>query len=219
MGSESIGKAGGRSMALLRRAIALLLLAAAVGVVYHGPLDAPFVFDDARVTDDPRVHAHSLPEAVSVLFEKGLERRVGHMTFAMNHWLGGLAPRGYRIANILIHVLNAWLVHALVIMMIAAWERRGLWKGPPGEKVSFWIAALWALNPIQIMAVTYVVQRLEGLLGRLLAHEAGLRVESCAQSQLREGQVASRLGQPAFGLSLGLPHTPPVPRSGAGTPS
>jgi hypothetical protein len=49
-----------------------------------------------------------------------------------------------------------------------------------------------------------VVERLQGLLGRLLADEAALRVEALARTERREGEVAFGLSEPASRFNPGL---------------
>ncbi len=73
-------------------------------------------------------------------------------SFALNYAVGGLDPRGYRAANVALHVLAAVVVFALV-------------RATPPAGDASWpalaFAAIWLVHPIQTEAVTYVTQRTE----------------------------------------------------------
>jgi len=91
-------------------------------------------------------------------------RPVANLTFALNYALGGYDGAGYHAVNLLIHVGAA--------LALFGTARRLL--GSPALSARFaanrtWaaalIAGLWALHPLQTEAVTYVVQRVESLMG------------------------------------------------------
>jgi hypothetical protein len=89
-------------------------------------------------------------------------RPVTTLTFALNHRVGGISPRGYHVTNLFVHVLVCCLVMAV-----------GGALGMSG-RASASAAAVFALMPVHSEAVLWVVGRAEllaaaGLLAGLLA--------------------------------------------------
>jgi len=144
---------------------ACLLLAAAAVIVYSNVLDAPFMFDDVTIRDKSFLHAETFSEAVGVLFDDSSDRRIGYMTFALNFWLHGLNTLGYHLVNLLIHVLSGWLVFWLVHRTLTLPAAKLTVRLEPADawNIAFFAALLWLVHPLQIMGVTYIVQRLTSL--------------------------------------------------------
>ncbi len=86
-------------------------------------------------------------------------RPLGYFSFALNYSAGGLNPAGYHWVNIVLHSLSSFMVFLLSALMLqlkaspALTDKRRL-------TIAFLASALFALHPVQTMAVTYIVQRL-----------------------------------------------------------
>jgi Flp pilus assembly protein TadD len=124
--------------------------------VYFNSLSAPFTFDDdhAIVINEQIRHLStslSPTEPGSPLAGRPLVS----LTFAVNYAAGGLDPRGYRLVNIAIHVVNA-----LVLFAVAARTLRV--SGVANSRdVAFAIALIWMVHPLVTEPVDYVSQRTE----------------------------------------------------------
>lgn len=144
-------------------ALAALIALAAI-LPYLRTFDVPFQFDDrGNIVDDPRVHALGLsPGSLAPALEGfPLHRWLARLTLAMNHAVGGLEPAGYHAVNLAIHVLAALAVFALALEILWWTE-----NGEPVERrrrIAFVAAILFAVHPLQTMAVTYAVQRMASL--------------------------------------------------------
>ncbi|RJP42089.1 MAG: hypothetical protein C4548_08415 [Desulfobacteraceae bacterium] len=101
--------------------------------------------------------------------EKALYRPLPNLTFALNWFMGKDDPFGYHVVNLAGHVLTAWILYQLVFQLIsvpmskAATESGKKSSGnivSEPESMAFLAAILWAANPIQTQAVTYIVQRM-----------------------------------------------------------
>lgn len=157
--------------------LVLLVLELTGFLVYFNILHAPFVFDDISFRDTPTIHADSLSKLFGVLVDDSMDRRIGYFTFAANFYLGGLNTFGYHLVNVLIHILNGWLIFWLVANTLKLPRLKGLFSGkqaaePVGKsqdvnhsanRIAFFTALIWLVHPVQIMAVTYIVQRLASL--------------------------------------------------------
>ncbi len=156
-----------------RRWLPVLVLTLAGTVVYRNSLSGAFVFDDwASIVNNPHLRALWPPrEALSTQEPRGPVdgRPVVAYSLALNYAAGGLEPRGYHVANFLIHLAAGLLLFGIV--------RRTL--GEPGEApwLALGTAAVWLVHPLQTGSVTYIAQRAESLMGLfyLLTMYAALR--------------------------------------------
>lgn len=156
----------------LKIALIALLLGAAVIAAYYPGLHGPFVFDDTtNIVDNPRLaltqlDAESLLDAAFSSDSGILKRPLAMATFALNHYLaGGLAETWpFKLTNLVIHLTNTGLIYWLVSLL---WRVRQKIQCPlPGQRHGWMpglVAAVWALHPMQLTSVLYVVQRMTSL--------------------------------------------------------
>ncbi|KFN51258.1 hypothetical protein [Arenimonas composti] len=147
---------------------------------YWPGLGGGFLFDDfPNIVHQDAVHATALdPESLrraAGAYREIYGRPLATATFAINHVYGGLDPWGYKAANLAVHVVNALLV---LLLLVRLRDRDGVPLLAPAA--AFVLAALWALHPLQVSTVLYVVQRMESLsivfvLLALLAYVHGRR--------------------------------------------
>jgi tetratricopeptide (TPR) repeat protein len=145
----------------------LALIGLFVSLAYYPSLRAGFAFDDlANIVVNPYVHAEGFSDLGRALASPlSGTRPLAMVSFALNHWLGRLDPYGYHAVNLLVHLLNAFLLYQVLVVMGGLVAARG--NDIDSRQVirlrAFWGAALWALNPVQTQAVTYIVQRMTSL--------------------------------------------------------
>ncbi len=93
-----------------------LLLFATVAIIIYSPcLHGDFVFDDRTYIYDAAspVHISRLSQLTDILFSKELVRKIGLISFALNFYFGGLNPYGYHLVNVIIHILNGFILFLL----------------------------------------------------------------------------------------------------------
>lgn len=124
--------------------------------IYANALAAPFVFDDDHaivVNEQIRHISTSLSPT-----EQGSPlagRPLVSLTFAIDYALGGLNPRGYRLVNVAIHVICAFLLFAIA--------RRHV-----DDSTAFAIALVWMVHPLVSEPIDYVSQRTELMMAAFL---------------------------------------------------
>lgn len=163
--NTSAANPGGPIGIRMKRVCAFAGLFLVIIALYAFGLRGPFVFDDfPTLVDNAPLHISRLdPAAIwraATSFQPGGSGRpLAMATFAINHAIGGLNPWGYKLTGILVHALNGLLVLALVlrVLKLAGVAERHRLAGAAA------IAALWALHPLQVSSVLYVVQRMETL--------------------------------------------------------
>jgi tetratricopeptide (TPR) repeat protein len=128
-------------------------------VVYSNTFAVPFLFDDLpRIRDEIAIRSAWPP----ILAMQNSNRPFAQYTFAINYAVHGYDVWGYHAVNLSIHCLAALCLFGLV-------RRSMLRSSKTLQQVAFIggfiVALLWALHPLQTQAVTYIVQRLESLMG------------------------------------------------------
>jgi protein O-mannosyl-transferase len=155
----------------------VLIVIAFVGMVaYANTFSVPFQFDDdAYVVNNPvlrdfRSFLHpgeiasgisrsptGVPPALRVAFTT---RILGYLSLAINYHLHGLNVTGYHIVNLLIHILNAWLVYLILIQMFKGHFFSDDQTADAAPATMAFAGALFFLcHPIQTQAVTYITSR------------------------------------------------------------
>jgi tetratricopeptide (TPR) repeat protein len=145
----------------------ILLLAAAVVVIfiYMGSLSGPFVFDDEpNITENRHIRlTHLSPEDIyAAAFNSPLPHRpVANASFALNYFFNGYNVVGYRFVNILIHIINGYLVYFLARFTLSTPALR-IYREQAGA-IACGAAILWLVHPLHTQAVAYIVQRMTSL--------------------------------------------------------
>ncbi|MBW1772098.1 MAG: tetratricopeptide repeat protein, partial [Deltaproteobacteria bacterium] len=151
---------------------ALIVLSLLVCSIYSNSLNCSWHFDDwANIGDNPNVQ---LTKGTWDQIQKTLSsnpanprtpyRPVAALSFALNYYLGKLRVGGYHAANILIHLISSVFLYLFLFntLRLPSQERR---YGSIAYPVALLSTVLWAANPVQTQAVTYIVQRMTSLAG------------------------------------------------------
>lgn len=146
---------------------ALLGLLVCIAAVYAGGLAGGFVFDDyPNIVDNAALHIswnsdwHAWLAAAFSSPSQELVRPLAMLSFAFNHATFGLDPWWMKLTNVAVHLLNTCLAYALARRLFAAAYAVDAARC---DRIALWVAAIWALNPINLMAILFVVQRMESL--------------------------------------------------------
>jgi tetratricopeptide (TPR) repeat protein len=147
-------------------AAAALLIAAAALLAYRNTFGVPFVYDDLTAIPGNASIRHLWPPSPGPVETTVGGRPLANYSLALNYALSGTAVGTYHALNLAIHVLAALALFGLV--------RRTLARGAAGRPatadalpLALGAALLWAVHPLATESVTYVVQRVESLMGLL----------------------------------------------------
>ncbi|HVT72623.1 MAG TPA: tetratricopeptide repeat protein [Lacunisphaera sp.] len=91
-------------------------------------------------------------------------RPLANWTLALNYAAGGTAPGGYHLFNLVVHVSAAFALFGVLRRTLRQPPLRARF-GPAADYLALVIAGLWLLHPLQTEAVTYIIQRVESLMG------------------------------------------------------
>lgn len=181
------------------RALLLGLAIVALTTLAYSPgLGGGFLFDDyPQIVHQEAIHLESvdLDSVARALrgFRHGVGRPLPMLSFAVDYHIWGRTPFGYKVSSLLVHIGNALLVLMLLRRLLAI----SVTPDPPRALlVAALLSAAWALHPLQVSTVLYVVQRMETMslffvLLALIAYVSG-----------RERQIR---GQKAWHILLACP--------------
>lgn len=147
----------------------LPVLCFVVALVYSPGLGGGFVFDDyPNIVDNTAAHLRSLSTAdlIETMFSSpasDFQRPLATLSFGLNHLATGLDPWWMKATNVLIHLLNVVLLFGLLRSVCASLPDQSADAVLRYRRVCAFVAAAWALAPINLMAVLFVVQRMESL--------------------------------------------------------
>ncbi len=146
------------SLSQQRSLTALLAVVAVTCLIYFNSLNNAYTFDDHPIIEDNPVLAKGdLRSIITSPFwpgqpELGLYRPVTLSSFAINRWILGEDPFGFRVVNVLLHALVAWSLYLVA--------RRFCGYGP-----ALAAALVFSVHPINTEAVNAIVGRAELLAG------------------------------------------------------
>lgn len=158
---------------------------------FSNTITAEWHFDDIpNIIENNKIHIIDLNQFLtSNIFnlqpnsEGSLYRPVAYLSFAFNWYFGADDVTGYHIVNILLHCLTAVLLYLTILHLLESPVFQTKQRSSCSKRIIAVIATLlWALNPVQTQAVTYIVQRMALLatfffLASTLSYIIGRRTE------------------------------------------
>jgi tetratricopeptide (TPR) repeat protein len=136
---------------------------------YSNTLNSSWHLDDYQsIVNNRFLHINeisikSLSEAVSHSDYGNFTRPLSQLSFAINWYFGKNNVKGYHIINILVHIFTAFILFNTILMLFRTPNLNERFGGENVQLISLLSALLWAVNPIQTQAVTYIVQRMTSM--------------------------------------------------------
>jgi len=150
----------------LGRYLPLLLVLAAIAA-YAGSFSGSFLLDDEEsIVLNPNIRLlRPITRVMSAAPRSAPSLRpVAYLTFAVNYAVGDLNVAGYHLVNLVIHILAGLTLFGIVRRTLLC-ERLRVNFGREATALAFLIALIWLIHPLQTASVTYIVQRIESLMG------------------------------------------------------
>ena len=140
-------------------------------LVYLPGLPGGFIYDDYfNFLQNSTIDKSELSfSAAWTASQSGLSGPLGRpfamLSFYLNYQLTGFHPLSFKLINIVIHALNTLLVFAIVnqLLILLSINRGGALNKNQVQHLAFWITILWAVHPIHLTAVLYIVQRMTSM--------------------------------------------------------
>ncbi len=137
---------------------------------YSNTFDASWHFDDTNnILKNKPLHLKQLSlENIGKTFfasydgRGNLYRPAACLSFALNYYFGKTEVSGYHLVNLTIHFLAAFFLYLFIQNTLNLPLLRDRY-GQDAYFIALLATSLWAINPIQTQAVTYVVQRMSSM--------------------------------------------------------
>lgn len=180
------------------RLLLAVLCAALASLALYPGLGGGFIFDDrANIIENGALHItqldmQSLLQAAYSFQPGGGSRPLAMLSFALDFWRGGPSPEVFKTTNLFIHGLTtiALVPFLRLLFTLAGWSRSR------STYAALAVSLMWAIHPLQVSTVLYVVQRMQTLatLFLVLALYAYLRA--------RLAQIEGRPSRQSWGLAI-----------------
>jgi tetratricopeptide (TPR) repeat protein len=147
----------------------LAFLIIVILLAYSNSITGSWAMDDVIATNEPIQITH-IQDLLGF-------RKVTNATFTLNQLIAPFSPPSFRLVNIFIHVINAFLIYILACNLVLLWLKnqdsqsqtdnlkdKKLFDSPLLPfSVALLSSSIFALHPININAVAYIVQRMASL--------------------------------------------------------
>lgn len=140
-------------------------------IIYWYSFQGTWILDDMpNIVENPHVQIKTLDwDSIQGTFRgidgRNINRPFAYLTFALNHLFHRLDVFGYHIVNFFIHFATSFFLFCFIYRML----RLPLLEQHFDEGKAYAVALLsmffWAVNPMQVTAVTYIVQRMSSMAG------------------------------------------------------
>lgn len=161
-------------------------------------LNGGFIFDDTpNIVKNTALHITN--PGIQDLLYAAYSFQPGHgsrplpmLSFAIDHWFSGLNAAAFKTTNLIIHGLTtlALMTFFRMLLTLSRYSYRQATAG------AILLSLAWALHPLQVSSVLYVVQRMQTL-GTLF-----LVLALLAYLNARNAQMESRRSRQYMGLTL-----------------
>lgn len=146
----------------LRKKLIVFSLIAAIGLIaYCNSFTAPFILDDfGSISNNYAIH--HLFNFVD-LWKFYANRIVLYFTLSINYFIHDNGVEGYHATNLAIHIFNGIILFLIIFKLLGLSYFKGKLLAKYRNTVSTILAVLFICHPIQVNAVTYIIQRTASL--------------------------------------------------------
>jgi len=147
---------------LNNRILSIILIIVIGFFIYSHTLAYTFQYDDYPViVNNPLIEESNIITIWNNLYNPS--RFIAYVSFAANYAYGGLNVIGFRLTNIIIHICTALMVRWLLLLICRSPQLAGWLSHDVQQRLSFSVAIIFAVHPVQTEAVTYITQRFTSL--------------------------------------------------------
>ena len=155
--------------------LSFLFCLLSIFLIYANSFNASWHLDDYQnIIQNQKIHIQNVsPKSLKGTFfassdrgfftETSLYRPIPMLSFALNWYFGKAHVWGYHLVNTLIHCFTAFFLY---LCLYSLFSRSPLGKTRLNpQSIALLATLMWAIHPIQVQSVTYIVQRMTSLAG------------------------------------------------------
>jgi Tfp pilus assembly protein PilF len=167
--NSSVEPTGGGVKRMLLAIAGIATLCGAIAFIYGRTLDAPFIFDDIALVELnesmrqlwPLVGTDGRDAPLTPTADTPVSGRpLVNLSFALNYHFGRFDPWGYHAVDVVLHLCCALMIWSIMRHTLRLEAFQGEFDSVAGL-LSFAVALVWAVHPLDTEAVIYVTQRTE----------------------------------------------------------
>jgi protein O-mannosyl-transferase len=154
---------------LRRNIFVALMLFFLLFLVYANSFDCSWHFDDYdNIVRNADIQIKSLScndiekSLYGIVHSGRWSRPLSYLSFAINYYLGGLNVFRYHVVNFIIHFLSAFFLYLFIRSTLKLPILNGRYE-QYAHPTALLSAVFWAINPVNVYAVTYIVQRMSSM--------------------------------------------------------
>jgi len=136
-------------------------------LLYLKTIDAPFVFDDTQhIVENSFIRINEISwEQIKKTVAQSRSRHIPHLSFAANYYFNNYDVSGYHLVNILIHIINGFLLFIFTKKTILLTIEPSASRDPIKSQtlIPFFAALIWFVHPVNTQSVSYIVQRMNSM--------------------------------------------------------
>lgn len=146
---------------LRKKWLILTIIAAAGLIVYVNSFSAPFHLDDfGSISNNYSIRD---PFNIAEIWKFYSNRFIIYFTFAINYFIHQTGLEGYHITNVAIHIFNGFILYLIMYNILSLKYFNGKKIVTFKRFVCILAAVMFIVHPMQVNAVTYIVQRTASL--------------------------------------------------------
>ena len=151
-------------------AFALSMLFVILAIIYSNSFKAGWHLDDyANIVNNANIHLQTFSwDTITKTFQGmqsspgAIKRPLAYLSFALNYFFHGTDVFGYHVVNFWVHYLSAIFLYLLLRNTLRL-PRLQVEYANAASAIALLAVVLWASHPLQMTAVTYIVQRMASL--------------------------------------------------------
>jgi Tfp pilus assembly protein PilF len=136
--------------------IIIIFVAAAYWPTFTGGFildDNPLIKDNSYIKEPHSISSYLSQEDGIIdrqgqaTFHSGYYRPLINLTYRMDYQLWGMNAPGFRVTNLILHVLSCFLLFGLIQLFV------------DNRQAAFWVTFLFALHPVNTESVAWIISR------------------------------------------------------------
>ncbi len=150
-----------------KKTFTFILLVIIIVSIYSNTFHSTWHFDDiSNILDRQEIRltkiSYPLIKKTFFLHDKKMYRPVANLSLAINYYFSKENVFGYHLINILIHIIASFYLFLFIyhILRLPYLKQK---YGQNAYPIALLATLLWAINPIQTQAITYIVQRMASM--------------------------------------------------------
>lgn len=151
-------------------AFAFIALFVFLIIIYANSFHGTWQFDDKpNIVQNNHIFLKTLdwPDIKKTFYaprEDKISRPLSYLSFALNYYFYELNVFGYHLVNFIIHYLSSVFLFLFIYSSLKLPSVRERY-GPASYGIALMASFFWATSPVQVTAVTYIVQRMASMGG------------------------------------------------------